>query len=83
MKEKKIIEALPHITIAYERDLLSAEQHQATADKIFDYLGLASVAVKTKCVRTSSDNLADFIENYEEVVNVISQTKYAKFLHDL
>ena len=82
-KETDILANIPHLALFYEDHLLKAESHQNTLDRVFDYLGLDSVPVNTKLFRTSSDNFADFIENYDEVVNVISQTKYAKFLHDL
>lgn len=80
MKEKEALDGLPHIRIVYEEDLLRAEKHQKTLDTIFDYLGISSVPVKTKLARISSDQMPDFIQNYEEVVCVISKTKYAKFL---
>lgn len=80
--EKQILDDLkiPYITIVYEEDLLPGDKQQKTMDIIFDYLDLPSVSVRTNLVRTTSDNMSDFIENYEEVVNIISQTKYAEFL---
>ena len=80
--EKQILDDLkiPYITIVYEEDLLPGDKQQKTMDRIFDYLDLPSVSVRTNLVRTTSDNMSDFIENYEEVVNIISQTKYAEFL---
>lgn len=80
--EEKALEQVPHLTIAYEDELLKAEQHQKTADRIFEYLGVDSVPVKAKIVRTSTDNMVDFIENYEKIVRIISKTKYATFLDE-
>jgi len=82
VRENKALEQLHYITITYEDDLLKAEQHQKTAERVFEYLGVDSVSVKTKYKRTTSDNMSDFIENYEEIVSVISQTKYEKFMDD-
>lgn len=81
-QEEEILKNLPHITIVFEDDLLRAENHQRTLDKILDYLGLPSVPVKTIFVRAASKRLSDSVQNYEEVVGAISQTKYAKFLED-
>ncbi len=82
IKEQEILKNIDHIKVIYEEDLLPAENHQKTCDRIFNYLGLDSVPVKTKLVKTTSNQLSDVIENYEEVVEKLSQTKYAKFLHD-
>ena len=81
-QEEEILKNLPHINIVFEDDLLRAENHQRTLDKIFDYLDLPSVPVKTIFVRAASKRLSDSVQNYEEVVRAISQTKYAKFLED-
>lgn len=81
-QEEEILKNLPHITIVFENDLLRAENHQRTLDKILDYLGLPSVPVKTIFVRAASKRLSDSVQNYEEVVRAISQTKYAKFLEN-
>ncbi|MGB3510836.1 MAG: hypothetical protein WBA93_16715 [Microcoleaceae cyanobacterium] len=82
LKEEEILENLEHITVVYEEDLLLAKNHQGTSDRIFNYLGLESVSVKTKLVKITSDRLSDVIENYDELVEKVSKTKYAKFLID-
>lgn len=79
-QEKQILEHLPHITIVYEDDLLKAENHQNTSDKVFDYLGVPPVPVETQYVRITSDQLSDFVENYDEVVQAVSEAGYAEFL---
>lgn len=81
-QEEEILKNLSHITIVFEDDLLRTENHQRTVDKIFDYLGLPSVPVKTIFLRAVSERLSDSVQNYEEVVGAISQTKYANFLED-
>lgn len=82
VKEQEILNKLDHITVVYEENLLRAENHQKTCDRIFHYLGLESLPVKTKLLKTTPNQLSDIIENYEEVVEKVSQTKYAKFLSD-
>lgn len=79
VSESRSLEGIPHKTILYERDLLDSTQHQATMDEVFDYLGISRAPVKSAVFRTTSDKMSNFIENYEEVVSFISQTKYAKF----
>lgn len=80
LEEQKALANLPYLSIIYENDLLNEEAHTRTADRIFNYLGLDSHPVSTKLIRTTSDHLSDFIENYDELVEIISKTKYAKFL---
>jgi len=83
LQEKEMLVQLPYcLEVIYEDELLNSEQHQKTADRVFEYLGVDSVPVKTTLIKASSDKLSDMIENYEEVSSVISKTKYAKFLDD-
>ena len=79
-KEQEILDKLDHIKVIYEKDLLLAENHQKTSDRVFDYLGLESVPVETKLLKVTSNQLSDVIENYAEVVENLRATKYAKLL---
>jgi LPS sulfotransferase NodH len=79
--EKEVLRSLPHITIVYEDDLVRAENHQKTLDRLFDYLDVPHTPVKSKLVRTGADKLSDTIENFEEVSEILGKTKYAKFLY--
>lgn len=81
-KEKEVLENLPHIKVVYENDLLRAENHQKTLTKIFNYLNIPSTPVSTKFIKNNPNNLSDFIQNYQEVVQAISKTKYAKFVEN-
>lgn len=81
-REKEILEGLDYLYICYEDDLLDNSKHQQTLDKIFDYLDVESVPVGTNLFRTTSDQLSDFIENYDEIAEAVKKTKYAKFLDE-
>lgn len=78
--DEKVLADLAYLTIVYENDLLDEENHQATVNKICDYLDINSVAVKAPFAKLTPDNLADLIENYQEVIDFLSQTKYAHFV---
>ncbi len=82
IEEKKLLKKLPHIMFIYEDDLLTAEEHQKCSDSVFNYLGLPSVAVETSMRRTSSDKLSDFVQNYEEVAKLITNTEYSRYLEE-
>jgi hypothetical protein len=78
--EQNALQYLPHLTVLYERDLRQAGNHQVAADKVFRYLGLDSFPVQTSLHRTTAESLADDIQNYDEIVSFIGQTKYAHYL---
>ena len=79
-QEQQIIQRIPSLQLIYETHFLNSDQHQKTLDSIFSYLGTYSVPVNTKLRKISSQNLADDIQNYEQVVNFIKTTKYSQFL---
>lgn len=79
-KEKEVLKNLPHLTVNYEDHLLSAEMHQKTLDRIFSYLDVSSVSVKTDLLKITPDRLYDLIKNYKEVTQIIKNTEYSEFL---
>ncbi|WP_158505844.1 sulfotransferase domain-containing protein [Geminocystis sp. NIES-3708] len=81
-QEKKIIQDLSHLPIFYERDLIKKEKHQYTLNRIFDFLDIPSMSVNSTLVKTTPEYLSSFISNYQEIKNIINQTRYAKFLDE-
>lgn len=79
-KEDDIMEKIDHLKIVYENDLLDSEKHQETSDKIFSYLGIDKSTVKTNYRKVSSDNIGEYIENFDALLNFIKTTNYSKFL---
>ena len=69
-----------HMTIEYERDLLSSGTHQDTLDRVFDFLGVRREVVETKWMRISSDEIEDMIENYDELVDELKIHSYDHYL---
>lgn len=80
--EAGVLKDLPHVTVTYENELLKAESHQESLDRVFEYVGVPSVPVRTKLVRTTSDSLSDIIQNFEEVSRFIGHTEYAGLLSE-
>ena len=68
------------MTVVYEDDLSQADNHQKTADRICEYLGIKSAPVKARLSRTLTDKISDFIENHEEVVQALEKEGYAKYI---
>ena len=79
-RDEEVLNRIPHFKIVYEDDLLRSELHQKTMDRIFEYLGLNSSPVKTDLVRLTSDNLSDFVANFEELKTFLHKSGYEKFL---
>ncbi len=66
-KANAIMKHLPHEEVVYEDDLLLEARHQATADRLFAYLGVAPVAVKARLVKTAPAELSALIANADEL----------------
>lgn len=81
-EEREALEGLPHMALVYEDDLLRPEARGKTMDRVFGYLDLPPVPVRTDLVRIASGPLSDMIENYEEFVQAIGRTRYAELLHE-
>jgi hypothetical protein len=75
--ERAALASLPHLGLCYEDDLLRAERHQATLDRVFDFLGVESAPVASRYVRTGADRLADLVANLDEIGRALRATEYA------
>lgn len=71
---------IPHLSLSYEENLQYEELHQQTADEILNFLELTPSPVSADLIKVMPSNLQEIVENPEEIINAISQTKYACFL---
>ena len=72
----------PHMELIYEDDLLNNVSHQGTANRICDYLGIPKANVESNSVRLMPGDFSPYIENAEEIKEIIRKTKYARFLEE-
>lgn len=79
--EEENLGRIPHIKVIYEEDLIDNAMHQATADKVFEYLELEPVPVSTNLKRITVDSLSDMIENYSEIEDKLKERGYERYLH--
>jgi len=79
-RDDQLLSSIPHLRIDYETGLLDPAEHTRTTAKIFSYLGLGNVSVSTALKRTSTDDLSQTIENYEELEQALNATPYERFL---
>jgi len=78
--EQAALEGIPHIRVTYESDLLDAANHQAVSDRVLAYLGLESAPVETRYVKTSRSHVSDYVSNYAEMCEFLSQTELSSYL---
>jgi hypothetical protein len=62
-------------------DLLLPERHQATLDRVFDFLGIERAPVTTRYVRTGADRL-HLVANLDEIYRALRNTEYASHAAD-
>jgi len=70
---------IPHLPIIYEHDLRDAANHQATMDRVFDFLSLPRTNVVAETKRLSKDTPQDSIANYAELMDSIRNTEFAQY----
>ena len=82
LHENEALKAIPHLKVVSEQDLLDSKNHQATANRIFDYLGLSHAQVRTDLQKVSASRLDQNVTNFPELVQFFRQTPSARFLED-
>jgi LPS sulfotransferase NodH len=74
---KKLGDATEYLDIAYEDYLLD---QPGTNEKILDFLGVPQAILTSKLKKINPDDLRMLIENFEEFVTALENTKYAVYL---
>ncbi|WAL61327.1 hypothetical protein [Thermocoleostomius sinensis] len=69
------------LNIRYE-DLFESEQAQNHyRDRIFEFLNVEPVSVKSSHRKILSDDLSTVVSNYEELYTALKETSFCKYLH--
>lgn len=79
-KEIELLAGFDFVEVVYERDLQNAENHQKTADRVFDFVGLPSVAVQTKLRKVNAKSLRETFSNYDELIACVVRNGWTHFL---
>ena len=79
-EEDQALQGVPHESFVYEDDLLRPETHQATADRAFGFLGLASVPVTTGLRKIADRPLEQVVTNAQAVRAAVASSPYAPLL---
>lgn len=78
--EAASLSGLHRLELVYEDDLQQVEDQQRTADRAAEFLGVRPAAVRAGLTRLTTDDLAQFVSNHEELVRFVEQTPYRRFL---
>lgn len=78
--QDEALAGVPHLAVSYEEALLQQDRHQATADRIFEYLGLPSALVETRLKKLTSNDLSRIVSNLDEVEAALRDTRFGRFL---
>jgi LPS sulfotransferase NodH len=81
-RERAALAHLPHIELEYGRDLEQAETHQATVDRVLDYLGLERRPIATTLRKINTRSIASIVENVDELANWARELGVERWLDD-
>jgi LPS sulfotransferase NodH len=71
---------LTYLRLVYEDHLEDRTQHQPTVDRVCHYLGLAPARVRTDLAKITPTDLPALVENYQEMVDFVSDAGYGRYL---
>lgn len=80
--EQRVLRDLPHLPLTYEDDLETAASQQATADRVFAYLGTETEQVASTMQKVAPRSIADMVVNHEELIAALRDSPHAEFLED-
>ena len=80
VEEKAFLDGVDHFDVLYERDLECRESQTNTVRKLFAWFGVDCQDVQPSLRQATPRDLNRIIENYDEVVERIGQSDFAKFL---
>lgn len=69
--ERHCLAGLPHLEVSYEADLLPTARHQATAERVFDWIGVPPAPVAAGLRKLLPEDPRALIENYGEVARAV------------
>lgn len=78
--EREALRGRPHHEVIYEDDLADASRHQATADRVLDYLGLEPRPVSTRHRKVNDVPLSELITNYDAFVDCVEAHGWGGYL---
>ena len=78
--ERCALENIEFHEVIYEEDLEDSDNHQATVNRILDYVSLERRGADTKHRKVNTQSLKDLIVNYDEFVDCLTEQGWQEFL---
>jgi hypothetical protein len=75
--ERHILKSVPYITVDYEKDLLSSDQHERISNEIFSWIGVRDSQVSTKVSKIIPKDPRVVIGNYEALREAVAKPETA------
>jgi LPS sulfotransferase NodH len=77
---RKLAGEVPHLRLCYEDDLLEPANQQATVDRVCEFLELPSARAHSELVKVTPRQTRDLASNYDEIADLLAQTRFASHL---
>jgi LPS sulfotransferase NodH len=71
--EDRVLQDVSPLTLTYETDLLPQAQHERTAHRVFDHLGLSEAPVETRLEKVTPPALNTLVDNYDKLVDAVER----------
>lgn len=78
--ENLLLNDIPYLPLTYEKDLAFEESHRSTVELICSFLGIENATVECEFCKVSPRTLRDGVANYDELIEHLKDTPYAKYL---
>lgn len=80
--EQRLLKGIPYLSLTYEDHLKDPSVHQATVDKVCEYLGIEPAPVHTEYQKIAPRSLREGVANYDALAEHLASTEYAKYLDE-
>lgn len=80
--ERRALDGLEFLDVSYERDLSDPERHQATVDRICEFLGVPSGPVRARTAKRLPGTISDVATNPDEIRRALTGTDFEHYLED-
>ncbi len=80
--EEEAIAGLERCLVEYEDDLADSSRWNATMERVFRFIGVTPVPVRTELRRTDERDYRDVIENYAEMLATVRKGAYGHYLDE-
>lgn len=78
--EDHCLSSIAHLPLSYEQDLMDVDTHQATADRVFDWIGVDSMPVQGNMRKMLSEDPSQTIANYAQLADTMAAHGLAHML---